>query len=77
VSLPYPLDHYYRLLEESSRLFLLLLVVASLVLLATLALCAVAWYALTRRCGSDAGVSRPTPPHASASLSRSRLCRLL
>jgi hypothetical protein len=49
LSLPYPLDHYYRLLEGSSRLFLLLLVLASLVLLVTLALCAVVWYALLRR----------------------------
>jgi hypothetical protein len=54
LSLPHPLDYYYRLLESSSRLFLLLLVVASLIMLATLALCVVVWYALTRRteCGS-------------------------
>jgi hypothetical protein len=48
LSLPYPLDHYYRLLEGSSRLFLLLLVLASLILLATLALCVAVWYSLAR-----------------------------
>jgi H+/Cl- antiporter ClcA len=48
----YPLDRYLRLLEESSGLFLILLVLASLILLATLVLCVAVWYATARGSGS-------------------------
>jgi hypothetical protein len=72
--LSYPLDYYYRLLEESSKLFLVLLVVASLILLATLVLCVVVWCRLAGRCGGSA--THPAPHYASAYLSRNPLCHL-